>query len=155
MLPWAHPNPHPKRHLDRFSRFCAAHGRTAESSFAIVYNGLHLSPENWDMDPRLIHVSLGPSHSAFQTASRSVKLFCTAHSSVPTIYNGPPLPHTSKLPHRMGDLDPHLIYGSLAHLSPQPKRHLDRFIPFCRAHDRDRQTDRPRYIGNCRTHLPT
>ena len=27
MLPWAHPCPHPKRHVDWFSRFCAAHGR--------------------------------------------------------------------------------------------------------------------------------
>jgi len=25
MLPWAHPGPHPKRHLDRFSRFRRAH----------------------------------------------------------------------------------------------------------------------------------
>jgi len=34
--------------------------------------------------------------------------------------------------------------GSLvpwAHLSPQPKQHLDRFSRFCRAHDHDRQTD--------------
>jgi len=28
-----------------------------------------------------------------------------------------------------------------AHLSPQPKRHLHRFGCFCRAHDRDGQTD--------------
>jgi len=28
-----------------------------------------------------------------------------------------------------------------AHQSPHPKRHLDRFIHFCRAHDRDRRTD--------------
>ena len=27
MLPWAYSSPHPKRHLDRFSRFCTAHGR--------------------------------------------------------------------------------------------------------------------------------
>jgi len=26
MLPWAHPSTHPKRHLDRLSRFCTAHG---------------------------------------------------------------------------------------------------------------------------------
>jgi len=25
MVPWAHPNPQPKRHLDRFSRFCGAY----------------------------------------------------------------------------------------------------------------------------------
>jgi len=44
-----------------------------------------------------------------------------------------------------------------AHPSPQPKRHLGWFSRFCRAHDRDRQTDRPkdkrRYIGNSRLHL--
>jgi len=39
---------------------------------------------------------------------------------------------------------PHVIYGSLAHAN-QPemsKPHLDRFSRFCRAHDRDQQTDR-------------
>ena len=39
-----------------------------------------------------------------------------------------------KLPLAMGDLDPHLRHGSLAHRSPRPKRHLDRFSHFCRAH---------------------
>jgi len=29
-----------------------------------------------------------------------------------------------------------------AHPSPHPKRHVDRFSCFCRAHDRDRPTDR-------------
>ena len=37
--------------------------------------------------------------------------------------------------------EPHLICGSLAHPSLQPKRHLDRFSHFCRAHNCDRQTD--------------
>ena len=27
MLPWAYPSSHPQRHLDKFSRFCTAHGR--------------------------------------------------------------------------------------------------------------------------------
>jgi len=27
MVSWIHLNPHPKRHLDRFSRFWTAHGR--------------------------------------------------------------------------------------------------------------------------------
>jgi len=30
-----------------------------------------------------------------------------------------------------------------AHPSPQPKWHLDRFSHFCRAHNRDRQTNQP------------
>jgi len=29
MLPWAHPSPQLKRHLDQFSHFCTAHGRAS------------------------------------------------------------------------------------------------------------------------------
>jgi len=29
MVPWAHPSLHPKRHVDRFSRFCTAHRRVS------------------------------------------------------------------------------------------------------------------------------
>jgi len=43
---------------------------------------------------------------------------------VTTLYNGPPL-HPSKLPFCM---------VHWAHQSPQPKRHLDQFRRFCRAH---------------------
>jgi len=31
MLHWAHPSPHIKRHLDRFSRFCRAHDRDRQT----------------------------------------------------------------------------------------------------------------------------
>ena len=41
-----------------------------------------------------------------------------------------------------GGPGPHLIHGPLAHLSPQPKWHLDRFSRFYRAHYYDRQRDR-------------
>ena len=34
---------------------------------------------------------------------------------------------------------------SMAHPRPQPIRHVDRFSGFCKAHDRDRQTDRSRH----------
>jgi len=36
----------------------------------------------------------------------------------------------------MGDLDPIEYMVSWAHLSPQPKQHLDRFSHLCRAHCR-------------------
>ena len=49
----------------------------------------------------------------------------------------------SKLPLPMGDLYPHLIHGSLAHLSPQPKWRLDRFSHFSRADWCDRPTNWP------------
>jgi len=104
----------------------------------------------------LTHDSLGPSESTTQTECRSVQPFLHRRpQSVPKLYNGTPLSR-SKLPLPMGDLDSHLMCGSLAHPSPQPKRHLDRFSCFCRAHYCDRPTDRPHYsVGNNRPHLST
>ena len=53
-----------------------------------------------------------------------------------------------------GGSGPRLIMVLWAHPSPQPKRHLDRFSPFCRGHDCDTLTDRPRYsVCNNRMHL--
>jgi len=56
------------------------------------------------------------------------------------------------------DLDFHLRLGSLGSPRHSPKRHLDRFKPFCRAHERgqqrDRHTDRSRYsVYSNRPHL--
>ena len=78
--------------------------------------------------------------SKCQTASRSVQMFL--HSSpqgVPILYNGPRLPFNISPSH--GGSGPHLIHVPRAHLSPQPKWHLDRFSHFCRAHQCDRQTE--------------
>jgi len=47
-----------------------------------------------------------------------------------------------KITHPHGELDPIQYMVPLAHSSSQPKRHVDRFSRFCRAHDRDRETDR-------------
>jgi len=70
-----------------------------------------------DLNPHLIHGSLGPSKSSTQTASQLVQPFL--HSSpqcVPILYNGLPLLR-SKLPLRMGESGgPHLTQPS----SPQP-----------------------------------
>jgi len=35
------------------------------------------------------------------------------------------------------------------HPCPKPKPHLDQFSGYCRAHDRDRQIDEPRYNSVC------
>jgi len=49
----------------------------------------------------------------------------------------------------MGASGPHLIHGSRAHPSPQPKRQLDRCSRFAALTSvTDRQTDRPRYSVN-------
>jgi len=52
------------------------------------------------------------------------------------------------------DLNPHLIHGLLGPSESDPKRHLDRFSRFCRAHERDEQTHKPRYsVCSNRPHL--
>ena len=64
-------------------------------------------------DPHLRHDSYSPSEPITQTASRSVQAYShRGPQSVPILYNGMPL-SPSKLPLPMGDLDPHLIHGSL------------------------------------------
>jgi len=53
---------------------------------------------------------------------------------------------------------PHVIHASSGPPESKPKRHLDRFSRFCRAHycDCDRPTDRPRYsVCNNRPHPHT
>jgi len=64
-------------------------------------------------EPRQTRGSLVPPKSSTQTASRSVQPFLhSSPQSVPILYNGTPL-SPSKLLLPMGDLDPHLIHGSL------------------------------------------
>ena len=83
--------------------------------------------------PYLIRASLGLPKFTTQMASRSVQLFLhSSRQKVPILYNGRPFP--PKRPRPLGDLDLHLIHGSVAHPSPRPKWHLDRFSHFCRAH---------------------
>ena len=50
------------------------------------------------------------------------------------------LPPTQKSGPVRGGSGPSLIHGSLGPLCPHPKRQLDRFIRFCRAHDRNQRT---------------
>jgi len=53
--------------------------------------------------------------------------------------------HPSKFPFPLGDVDRHLIYGSLGSLEPSTKKqHLDRFSRFAGLTTvTDRQTDKP------------
>ena len=75
MLSWAHPSPQPKRHLDqlnRFAGFTAEHPCTAQ--WAAPFPPKLPLPMG-DLDPHLIHASLGPPESSTQTAARSVQPF--------------------------------------------------------------------------------
>jgi len=68
LLPLAHPNQHPKRHVDGFSRFCTAHVRGS-----LQWPPLSISK----LSPRVgnLEWTLGPPESTTQTASRSVQRF--------------------------------------------------------------------------------
>jgi len=100
----------------------------------------------WGSRPHLTCGSLGPSKSIYQTASSSVQPFL--HSSQQCLYfamNRPFCP--SKLPFRTGDLDLHLLHGSLGiTISSATYAGLTCVT--------DLQTDRPRYsVCNNRLHL--
>jgi len=67
----------------------------------------------------LIHTSLGPTESTTQTASQSVQPYLHRSSRVSS---GMPrhVLFPNNCPLALGDLDLHLIHGSLAHPSPHP-----------------------------------
>jgi len=161
MIPWACPRSQSKRHDDQFSHF----SHRWPQSVPILHSGRPL-PQN-----SLSHGGAGPPFNTIPWAYSSSQpkqhldrfsRFCTDDHIVSLYFAmGRPF-FLSKLPLPMGQSGSHLIHGSLGppYQSPQPKRHLDRFSRFCRAHqcDRltDRQTDRPRFsVGNNRPHLRT
>jgi len=73
MLPSAHQSPNPKRHLDRFSRFCTVHGRVlVHFTTSCPFPPLKLPLPIGNLDPLLTHDSLGPFEPTTQTAYRSV-----------------------------------------------------------------------------------
>jgi len=72
--------------------------------------------------------------SVSQIASRSVQPFWhSLWQRVPIRYNGRPL-SPQNCPFPWGILNSMLYMAFWVHSSPQPKRHLDRFRRFCRAH---------------------
>jgi len=69
----------------------------------------------------------------------------------------PPLPRQN-WPFATGDLDPHLIHAYLGppdSTTQTTSRLVQPFLQGSRSWQIDRQTDRPRYIGNSRPHLRT
>jgi len=76
----------------------------------------------------LAPLSFGPPKSTAQTANCLVQPLLRSLWQI--LCNGHPFP--PKLPLPMGIyLEPHLTHDSMAHPSPQPKRHLDPYSRFC------------------------
>jgi len=116
------------RHLDRFSRFCTAHGRES-LCFTMDRAPLPLiAPCMGDLDP-VQHMlpSAHPSPHRPQSERHIDRRnrFCTVHgkqSLYYTITMG--RPSTLKFPFAFGNLDARLIMVRWTRLSPHPKRHV-------------------------------
>jgi len=75
MIPWAHPSPQPKPHLDQFPVFAQL---TAECPYTSQWDApfpLKIAASHGDLDPHLTHDSLGPPEATTQMASQSVQPF--------------------------------------------------------------------------------
>ena len=118
-LSWTYPSPNPKRHLDRLSRFCTAHGRAS-----LYFTKNCLSPQ------------IAPSHGSIWTPSNTwflrpihanklngifiVQTFLySSRQSVPAIYIGPP-PSPLQLTFPWGSGTPSItwLFGPNRILSP-------------------------------------
>jgi len=111
------------------------------------------SPGCANVHPHLICASLDPPESITKWNLHRFSHFCTAHSRKSVYFTmGHSFP--LKIAFAWGIWTPIQYMVPLAHPSPQQKRHLDQFSSFCKAHNRDRPTDRSRYsICNNRLHL--
>jgi len=98
-FPWAYTSQQPKQHLDQLSHFCTAHGRVSSGLPRHI-----ISPKNcpfaWgDLDPHLIHGSLGPPESKSKTASWLVQPFLHSSRHRVAIYGTPIFPIKIDLSH--------------------------------------------------------
>jgi len=88
----------------------------------------------------------GPSVRPVQTASPYLALviYFAAYTALVTHSAFQRAGQPQKLSLPFGDLDPHLIHGSLGQHESASKRHLDNFSRFCMDRERDQQADRQR-----------
>jgi len=152
MIPWVHPSPQPKLHLDWFNRLMHSLHQSV-----IRHVRACPSPQNcpflWGSGPPFNTWFLGctwfivPSSISINSA-----VFAQLTADSPCIYNG--LSLLSKLPLPMGDLDSHLIHGSLG--PTESSTQMSHFAGFIsdRQTDIQRLTERPHYlVCNSRLHL--
>jgi len=108
MLPSAGRSPQPKRYLDRFSRFCTAHGTVSSGMPGHVLSP-KIAPSHAGFRSHLIRALLNPPESITQTVSRSLQpFFAQLTAGRRRACRGLP-----SLPLPMGYLDRHLKRGPL------------------------------------------
>ena len=112
MISWGRPSPQSKLHHDRFSYF-RTDDRKCPYTLQCAPLSPKIAPSHGGIGPHVRHDSLDPSEPTDQMASLSVQPFLHRWlQSVPILYNGTPLtPQNCLFP--WGDLNSHLICGSL------------------------------------------
>jgi len=88
MFPLAHPSPYPKRHLDRFSRFCVAQAESLYFTMGRPFP-LEISRVHGGSGPSSNTCFLEPITSAFQTATRLVGSAVFAQLATLSPYGSP------------------------------------------------------------------
>jgi len=150
MVPWAHPNPQPKRHLDPFNHFCTAYG--TDSLYFTMGRPLPSNcpfPSIWSESNTWflgrIRVYNPNSISNGSAAFAQLSAYCRY-----TLQWAAPLPQNCPFPSGSG---PHLIHGSLGSPDSSTQMAYWSVEPFLQG-SLLWQTDRPRYrFGNNRPHL--
>jgi len=129
VLPSVHPSPQPKWQINQFSHFCTAHSRKS-LNFTMGDPFPQNCPFSWGIwtptnsIPSAILSPQSKQHhdrfSHFRSGDRRVSLYFTM---------GCPFPQKLPLPMKGFGTSSNTI--PWAHLSPQPKQHLNRFSRFC------------------------
>ena len=145
----AHPSPQPEQQIDRFRHFCTSHGR--KSLYFTM--GCPFPPKlPLPMGDLELHLTrfLGPIR-ANNLKGISIGSASFAQQCPYTIQRDALLP--LKMPLPMGDLDLHLIRGSLDPPESSTQMASRSVQPFLQG-SLVWQTDRPRYsVGNNKLHL--
>ena len=129
MLPWAHPSPQLKRHLDPFSHFCTVHVRVP-SGMSRRALPLKIAPSHGGSVPPSNMWFLAPPDLSSQTASRSGQPFLhSSRQKVPVLYNGRRFLQNSQFP--CGNLGPSwYIHDSLGPSKPTTQTASPSVQPF-------------------------
>jgi len=133
VLPSAHQSPQPKRQIDRFSRFCTAHGRKC-IYFTIGDPFPQNCPFSWvDRDPIYFMIPWARPSPQSKLHHDPFSYFRTGDCRVSLYYTmGAAFPKNCPFPRGIWTRckTQYIVTIPRTHLSPQTKRHLYRFSRF-------------------------
>jgi len=78
VVPWTHPSPHFKRHLEQFGRFCTAPAADSPCTWATNFP-LKIAPSHGGSGPHVVHFSWAHLSPNLKRQLLRFSRFCTAH----------------------------------------------------------------------------